>query len=215
MREDKIFYKSLDIDWRDAKEKGSFFDKLFQSSRYRTIRRSFNFRDKTVLDIGCNTGVFTFELAKLGAKISGIDISLPAVKRAHEYSDQLQCRVPFYVADMDSLPFRSDYFDIVIVTAALDHIQDAHRAISEIKRVLKIGGRVFVDVTYKYSLVNMKIVRKIFSARKNDEKINYWEAGFFYSYTPKQIQSLFSEFRKEKLWIGTYLQELYGIFKKI
>jgi|Deesub1362A_J573_1020465.scaffolds.fasta_scaffold01197_9 ubiquinone/menaquinone biosynthesis C-methylase UbiE len=215
IREDKRFYKSLGIDWREAKERGSLFDRLFQRSRFNAIKRSFDFRDKVVLDIGCNTGVFTFEIANLGARIFGIDISLKAIRRAREYSARLNCDVPFFVADMDFLPFQDNRFDIVIITATLDHIKDPTTAIGEIRRVLKPGGKVFVDVTYRYSLVNLKIIRKIFSSQKNDEKRDYWEAGYYYSYTPGQLSSLFSDFRQERLWIGTYLQELYGIFEKV
>jgi len=215
IREDKRFYKSLGVDWREAKERGSLFDRVFQRSRFNALKRSFDFRGKTVLDIGCNTGVFTFEIAHLGARIFGIDISVKAIRRAREYSIQLGSDVPFLVADMDFLPFQDCRFDIVIVTATLDHIKDPTIAIEEIRRVLKPGGEVFVDVTYKYSLVNLKIIRRIFSSQKNDEKRDYWEAGYYYSYTPGQLSSLFSDFKQKRLWIGTYFQELYGIFEKV
>jgi ubiquinone/menaquinone biosynthesis C-methylase UbiE len=48
-------------------------------------------------------------------------------------------------ADVHNLPFKDDYFDYVITTEAFHHYHNQERALSEMKRVVKKGGKVIVS----------------------------------------------------------------------
>lgn len=48
----------------------------------------------------------------------------------------------------ERLPFRDEVFDGVVFQAVLEHVRDSRRALSEIMRVLKPGGRVYVEVPF-------------------------------------------------------------------
>jgi ubiquinone/menaquinone biosynthesis C-methylase UbiE len=93
-----------------------------------------------ILDAGCGTGVFTEEILAVGARVAGLDLSLPMVKRA---SAKL-ARFPFAVAlgDILHLPFPDASFDKVVSVTALEFIADGHGAIRELFRVTRKGGTV-------------------------------------------------------------------------
>ena len=75
----------MPYDYIWAQKKGKFFERHYQKKRVRTILSMANFNGKTVLDIGCNTGVLTFKMENLGAKCYGIDISDVNIKNALKY----------------------------------------------------------------------------------------------------------------------------------
>jgi len=95
-----------------------------------------------ILDAGCGTGVFTFNIIRLGTFIVGLDISLPMLKRAeHKAGDY-----PFrgVIGDMMNLPFPDGSFEKVVSITALEFIKDAKGALDEMFRVTKRCGRIVV-----------------------------------------------------------------------
>ena len=92
-----------------------------------------------VLEYGCGTGGHAFQLAERGAFVTGIDISDVAVERARQQAGGSP-GLRFEVADAEALPFDDGTFDLVCGTSILHHL-DLSKAIQEIRRVLKPGGR--------------------------------------------------------------------------
>jgi ubiquinone/menaquinone biosynthesis C-methylase UbiE len=107
-----------------------------------------------ILDIGCGTGRHTcgaFRFPKIVA--IGIDINFDDVvetkKRLNshkELGDHGGGEYGVCVADICALPFRNNFFDLVICSEVLEHIQDHKTAVSEAARVLKPGKMLAVSV---------------------------------------------------------------------
>jgi len=97
--------------------------------------------EEKILDAGCGTGVFTSDILSWGANVTGLDISLPMVKKAKSRQHAL-----FQVlqGDMLHLPFRDGSFDKVVSITTLEFIEDGERAIEELFRVAKRGGKIVV-----------------------------------------------------------------------
>jgi malonyl-CoA O-methyltransferase len=95
--------------------------------------------DKRVLDVGCGKGRFARVLSESNprARVSGLDIS----------EAMLVC-VPAGVekvaAMMTTLPFAAAAFDCVYATESLEHAVEIDRAVAEMCRVLKPGGRLVI-----------------------------------------------------------------------
>ncbi|MHB9112333.1 MAG: class I SAM-dependent methyltransferase [Thermoleophilia bacterium] len=96
------------------------------------------------LDIGCGTGAFTLELARRGAKTTGVDQSESMVSLARSLAAQDGLQVDFTVADAESLPFPDDVFELVIAVTVLCFAADPGRLLRESLRVLKPGGRLVI-----------------------------------------------------------------------
>lgn len=103
---------------------------------------------KVVLDYGCGEGRLTFDLLAKGAShVTGIDVSNARVERAGELAKErgVEDRCEFVVADAHATGFPEAAFDLVVGNDVLHHL-DLERALEEIRRVLKPGGRaVFAE----------------------------------------------------------------------
>ncbi len=97
---------------------------------------------ESILDVGCGTGVFTLNILASGPRVTGLDISIPMLKRA----EQKTTGYPFrsVVGDMSFLPFADECFDKVVSMTALEFIADGGAAVADLFRVARKGGIVVV-----------------------------------------------------------------------
>ena len=98
---------------------------------------------KRVLELGCGGGFFTNELAKRGAKVSGVDYALAGINFA-------RCRYPeldLHVGSAYELPllFEPDSFDVVTLLDVIEHMSDHEKLVDNVSYVLKTGGRFVVS----------------------------------------------------------------------
>ena len=94
-----------------------------------------------VLDLGCGDGTFTAVVAQAGAEPVGVDVAEAAVGRARARHPDLQ----FQLAPIDGpLPFEDNRFDVLWSSEVIEHVADTARWLSEVRRVLKPGGRLLL-----------------------------------------------------------------------
>lgn len=74
-------------------------------------------------------------------ELTGIDISPKMLDRARQRADALGRPVELRIGDAQALAFPDASFDTVVVTLGLCSIPDGRRAVSEVRRVLRPGGR--------------------------------------------------------------------------
>ena len=105
---------------------------------------------ENVLDVACGTGLVSFEaLAKLGSKgrLLGTDISEKMVEMASLLAAQKgENRVRFARMDAEELGLENSSFDVVLCSLGLMYMPDPRKALEEMRRVLKPGGRAVAAV---------------------------------------------------------------------
>lgn len=92
-----------------------------------------------VLEIGCGAGVWTANLAHMGATVFASDLT-PAIARRAQDAASSHAALGL-AADMHRLPFADGTFDVVFGSMVLHHAQDHTWLGREVARVLKPGGR--------------------------------------------------------------------------
>ena len=100
-----------------------------------------------VLDCGCGPGTLTLGLAQAvdPGQATGIDIEPGMVDRANALANEGGIKnVEFRVDDITDLSFPNDCFDLVFVSAVLEHLPDPVVALKEIRRVLKPGAATVI-----------------------------------------------------------------------
>jgi len=103
-----------------------------------------------VLDLACGQGFFSRALAATGAKVTGVDISPELIEIARSKSPVSKSGVPsFAVSPADHLP-RVDgaTFDAILISLAIQNIENLQGTFDECARVLKPEGRLFVVMNH-------------------------------------------------------------------
>jgi SAM-dependent methyltransferase len=93
------------------------------------------------LDLGCGDGAFTAVMRGAGAVAVGADVAQAALTRARDRHPDLDFRL---VPIDGPLPFEDCAFDVVWASELIEHIADTARWLSEVRRVLKPGGRLLL-----------------------------------------------------------------------
>jgi ubiquinone/menaquinone biosynthesis C-methylase UbiE len=106
-----------------------------------------------VLDVGCGLGADAFELAPLvgpDGLVTGVDFSQSLISEAVRRGADRGLHVKFEVGDAQALRFSDNSFDAVRTERMLMHVLDGSRALAEMARVLRPGGRMVVlDVDWE------------------------------------------------------------------
>jgi len=138
-----------------------------------------------VLDVGCGSGAVTRTLAQRvapGGRAVGLDASTALLKVARELANKagLGAIIEFKDGDCRALPFPDASFDAVVAATTLSHVPDPRRALAEMVRVTRPGGRVGVfDVDGDLTLFahpDRELTRRIVLAYSDLGWVNGWLA---------------------------------------
>ncbi|MFH1843449.1 MAG: class I SAM-dependent methyltransferase [bacterium] len=143
-------------------EEKQYFDEAFASSARESVWKYYTLiriceedydqsilsgcKDKRILEYGCGEGSRSFDLAKAGALVHGIDISSVGIDMARQkVSDLGLTKAEFSEMDAENLTFGDDTFDRVCGTGILHHL-DLDKSLAEVSRVLVPDGKaVFME----------------------------------------------------------------------
>ena len=122
-------------------------------------------REDAILDVGCGTGRTTFALFSMGYRnIVGLDVTPGMIESAQQLTLHFNAKIPFLIGDVCELDFPDQQFEgLVFSFNGLMSIPDAvqrKRALQEINRVLKPGGR-FIFTTH--------------DREKDSKYLNFWK----------------------------------------
>ncbi len=98
------------------------------------------------LDVGCGTGEMTARLAMKFPRVqfTGVDLEEAHLERARARCEQFGERTRFQTGDALALPFPDEQFDLVVCRHLVQAVPEARQVLSEIRRVLRPGGRLHV-----------------------------------------------------------------------
>lgn len=123
-----------------------------------------SWKNLKVLDIGCGGGLACENLAKLGADVSGIDLSENSIKVAKEHANQSQLKIDYQQGFAEALPYKSNTFNVALCFDVLEHVSNLEKVISEVHRVLSQGGVFLFDTinrTFKSKLVMIWLLEDV------------------------------------------------------
>jgi ubiquinone/menaquinone biosynthesis C-methylase UbiE len=99
----------------------------------------------SVLEIAPGPGYLALELARLGVnRVVGLDISKTFVEIAKANAQAAGTAVEFMHGNASEMPFPADSFDFIVCQAAFKNFSEPVRALSEMHRVLKPGGKALI-----------------------------------------------------------------------
>jgi SAM-dependent methyltransferase len=128
--------------------------------------------DSRVLELGCGPGrLWQLNLTRMpaGWDVTLSDFSPGMVRQARHNLDAQAGRFHFAVVDAQALPFAGERFDAVIANHMLYHVPDRARALGEMRRVLRPGGRLYASTVGR---AHLREIRELL--RRFDPAVLSW-----------------------------------------
>ncbi|HEV7586405.1 MAG TPA: class I SAM-dependent methyltransferase [Solirubrobacteraceae bacterium] len=147
-------------------------------------------RGDRVLDVGCGEGRFAAELAAAGASVVGIDVAEEPLRRARELHPQLDVRLVPAGGEWDLPDAR---FDVVWAGEVIEHVADTAAWLSEVRRVLRSGGRLLVSTPAHGRLAMLRLALSPAALAEHFDP----RGEHLRFYTRESLRELLEEFRFE------------------
>jgi len=101
---------------------------------------------EVVLDIGCGRAIDAIEVARKGGKCLGLEPSKRMIEQGRKCIAASGAEVSLVQGIGEHLPFKTGSLDRVVCKGSLDHFPDPAKALEEMARVLKPGGRAIIAI---------------------------------------------------------------------
>lgn len=98
----------------------------------------------TILDIGCGGGLLTEPLARLGAKVTGIDASNKNIEVAKLHAKQKNLDIKYLCISAEQFAEEKSCFDIVLNMEILEHVADVDTFLCASSALVKTDGLMFI-----------------------------------------------------------------------
>lgn len=154
--------------------------------------------------IGCGRK----QVKKVPEQCVAIDISEECITE----SKKIKPNNIYFNADAIKIPFEDNYFEKIIFTEVLEHVKDPKKALSEIRRVMKIGGKLIMSVPVGRT---DDFIGKNFGIYERDVIRNHHK----FLFSKENLEDLLKDFKEvkivEKDKISTAFWYLWGLTDKI
>lgn len=169
-------------------------------------------RSNHLLNAGCGDGYFDLFLKKKAKKITSFDINKSDLRIARMINPEK--RIKYKLLNIESLPFKSNYFDTVVCIDVLEHLNNSQIALKELVRVLKNGGKLIISVPSKdfpfvYDPINY-LLNRLFNKRLF---IGAWAFGHKRLYTTSKLKKQAIQYKLKTEKIKYLSHFLSGFFE--
>ena len=130
---------------------------------------------KRVLDVGCGGGILSEAMARLGAAVTGIDLSEKPLKVAKLHLLESGLAVDYQLASAEEFSVQNrEKFDVVTCMELLEHVPDPASTVAACAALVKPGGRVFVSTinrnpkSYLFAVIGAEYLLKMLPKGTHD-----------------------------------------------
>jgi 2-polyprenyl-6-hydroxyphenyl methylase / 3-demethylubiquinone-9 3-methyltransferase len=177
--------------------------------RLNFITERVDVKNKKVIDIGCGGGILTESLAKKGAVVTGIDLSLHSLEIAKQHAKKSKLNIKYRVENIENLAKNNPAsYDVVCCMEMLEHVPEPARTIAACAKILKPGGHVF------FSTINRTLKALLFAIIGGEYILRILPKGTHtYSKLIKPIE-LEKWSKQNNLYLKHTTSFIYNIFLK-
>lgn len=181
--------------YEDFENFQSLLDKGRKSTLLSSLDKSISLKAK-VLELGCGTGQMSMYLNQFNREVIGADISRGSLKLANNFKLENELKGPLFCrCDVFDLPFKQNYFDVIITNGVLHHTKDPKLAFSQLCKHLKPNGFIVFGLYHKYGRAvtqikkflapalsrQIKLFDKSLREMKGKQKRNAWLKDQFFN----------------------------------
>ena len=127
-----MIWKQSNLDWLNKNR--DYYMKALNKCNIKEYDR--------VLDVGCGSGIWTFEIKKDNKKVITLDINEEDIKYANSIKkERMLSNIWFLISSAEALPFPDNFFDAVVTISVLQYV-NREITMKEISRVLNKNGTI-------------------------------------------------------------------------
>ena len=123
-----------------------------------------------ILDVGCGGGIICEPLARLGAKVTGVDFAPNNIETAKLHSKRNNLKINYIYKDIEKSKL-DEKFDIILMFEVLEHLDDWKKTIKNIKKNLNKNGMIII------STINRNLLSKLFAIDIAENILNWIPKG--------------------------------------
>ncbi|MGA3193093.1 MAG: class I SAM-dependent methyltransferase [Candidatus Bathyarchaeia archaeon] len=133
-----------------------FINRQRQAAAFKYVDELSLPKNSHVLEVGCGAGFLAVALARRGFAVEAVDHAPAMIELTKRHARQagMDTRVHAAVEDVHELSFEDESFDLVVSLGVINWLHDLRRALSEITRVLKLGGYAVLNSARAHALLN-------------------------------------------------------------
>ena len=123
-------------------------------SKYNETNKTHVFNKLKCLDVGCGGGLLSERIARLGALVTGIDITKNSIKAAKIHAQKFGLNINYFNTDVSSFlkKYPSKKFDLVVASEVIEHLDNRAQFFQEISKLLNNGGILILTTINKTAL---------------------------------------------------------------
>lgn len=154
------------------------------------LRERFDFsalEGRSVLDLGCGSGVVSCLMAEHGAKVTAVDLTQAGIDMTQQSAHAWGYPVQIARMDAEMLGFKNGSFDYVFSWGVLHHTRDTDRAFREVARILLPSGDGLIMVYHRHSFVYylkglywLVLKGKLFKGHSLESVQDFYTDGFYH-----------------------------------
>jgi 2-polyprenyl-3-methyl-5-hydroxy-6-metoxy-1,4-benzoquinol methylase/uncharacterized protein YbaR (Trm112 family) len=131
---------------------------------------------RRLVDIGCNWGRWTVAAARKGYRVTGLDLSLEALRAARVVARQCGISADFVCGDARAMPFADEVFDHAYSYSVLQHFSkdDVVLILRETARTLASGGKSTIQMPNAWGIRSLFHQLKRGHRRASGFDVRYW-----------------------------------------
>ncbi len=149
--EEFAFFNQLSDEWWNENGKFKILHQI-KSHRMSYILDQINnrnIRNLKILDVGCGGGIICEPLARLGAKVTGIDFAPNNIIAAKIHSKKNKLKINYINKDIEKSKL-DEKFDIILMFEVLEHLDNWKKTIKNIKKNLNKNGLLIISTINRY-----------------------------------------------------------------
>ena len=193
--EEAAHFGALAADWWDPKGSSAMLHRL-NPVRLAFIREAIDLHwggdvrarqplaGKTALDVGCGAGLLCEPLARLGAKVTGVDAAAENIGAARAHAQAGGLDIAYYAGELAQLPAAT--FDLVTAMEVIEHVADKGAFVHQLQERLADGGLMVISTPNRTARSKLLLVEGAEQLGMVPRGTHHWQDFV----TPEELREL-------------------------